>query len=154
MGLFDFLKKSEKSDVEKYYDQRNNANNTAYNPMGNQPMGNQPQNFAQPINQGYVHPTPQSDMFPMQNNAFRMIIDDMFSITGRGTVVTGMVATGVVNVGDVINLQHNGLNMQVQVAGIEQFRKKLNHAKEGDYVGIFLYGVLKNDISKGDILTK
>ncbi|MEE0265685.1 MAG: EF-Tu/IF-2/RF-3 family GTPase [Acutalibacteraceae bacterium] len=154
MGLFDFFKKLQKSDVDEYYEQRNNMGSQAYNPAGSYPQNNQP-----PVNQGYQQPVNQGYAQPMQyayNPAasFYMIVEDVFSITGRGTVVTGHVESGALNVGDTVKLLHNGVVCQVPVVGIEQFRKMLQTAKAGDNVGILLAGITKNAISKGDVLTK
>lgn len=146
MGLFDFFKKLQKSDVEEYYEQRNNTGSQAYNPTGSYPQNNQP-----PVNQGYQQPM-QDAYNPAAS--FYMIVEDVFTITGRGTVVTGHVESGVLNVGDTVKLLHNGVVYQVPVVGIEQFRKMLQTAKAGDNVGILLAGITKNAISKGDVLTK
>ncbi|MEE0059954.1 MAG: EF-Tu/IF-2/RF-3 family GTPase [Acutalibacteraceae bacterium] len=135
MGLFDFFKKKqEKSDVEAYYDQRSNVNNGTYNTMDNSQL--------------------QNNIAFNPNAPFCMEIEDVFTITRKGTVVTGNIQSGFVKVGDMLNLQHIGSIYQVQVRGIEQFRKQLEFAHEGDFVGVLLSGVTKSDISRGDLLIK
>lgn len=81
---------------------------------------------------------------------FQFRIDDVFSITGRGTVVTGRVICGSIQYGDSVMI--NGI--ETVVLGIESFRKTINVAKAGDSVGIFLKGVTKNQVQRGDLLYK
>ncbi len=85
---------------------------------------------------------------------FRMTIEDVFSITGRGTVVTGKIEAGSISVGDKINLMGQMGVKTVTVAGIEMFRKITDHAKTGDHVGILLRGVERQDCMSGDTLKK
>ena len=86
---------------------------------------------------------------------FSLTVEDVFTITGRGTVIVGHVASGAVKVGDTVTLHRtNGSTCQVTVAGIEMFRKILDTAFEGDHVGLLLRGVTKADIAPGDVLTK
>lgn len=86
---------------------------------------------------------------------FSITVEDVFTITGRGTVIVGRIASGSVSVGDTVTLKRlNGSSRQVTVAGIEMFRKMLNTAKEGDNVGLLLRGLTKADIGPGDVLTK
>jgi elongation factor Tu len=83
---------------------------------------------------------------------FLMPVEDVFSITGRGTVATGKIETGVVNVGDeVIILTKNG-DVKSVVTGVEMFRKLLDRGEAGDNVGLLLRGVEKEAISRGDIM--
>jgi len=84
------------------------------------------------------------------NNPFRFTVDDMFTIKGRGVVVTGRVESGSLKVGDVVLI--NGTR-QCEVIGIEMFRKILQTANTGDNVGILLSDITKSDINPGDILT-
>ena len=82
-----------------------------------------------------------------------MPIEDIFSITGRGTVATGRVEQGVVKVGDTVELV--GLtdeSRQVVVTGVEMFRKQLDQAEAGDNIGALLRGVQREDIERGQVL--
>lgn len=89
------------------------------------------------------------------STGFSLTVEDVFTITGRGTVVVGHIASGSVSVGETITLKRtNGYSCSVTVAGIEMFRKMLNTAKEGDNVGLLLRGLTKADIGRGDILMK
>ncbi len=81
---------------------------------------------------------------------FRMTVSDVFFIRGRGTVVTGQVADGVVRVGDQVRINDGG---PVEVQGIEAFRKMLEQAKAGDNIGLLLRGIEREDVKSGDVLT-
>ncbi|WP_416829445.1 elongation factor Tu [Ectobacillus polymachus] len=86
---------------------------------------------------------------------FLMPIEDVFSITGRGTVATGRVERGTVKVGDVveiIGLQEE--NKSTTVTGVEMFRKLLDQAQAGDNIGALLRGVAREDIQRGQVLAK
>jgi elongation factor Tu len=96
-------------------------------------------------------PTPERD----HEKPFLMPIEDVFSITGRGTVVTGRVERGQIKVGDTIDII--GINEEKQtttVTGIEMFRKLLDHAEAGDNAGILLRGTKKDDVDRGMVLVK
>ncbi len=83
---------------------------------------------------------------------FRITVEDVFGITGRGTVVTGRVESGSVNVGDIVRLRRmDGSGRDVAVTGIEMFRKMMDMAKQGDNVGLLL-DVGKNGVGRGDVL--
>lgn len=83
---------------------------------------------------------------------FLMPVEDVFSITGRGTVATGRIEAGIVNVNDeVIILTKNG-DIKSVVTGVEMFRKLLDRGEAGDNVGLLLRGVEKEAISRGDIM--
>ena len=87
--------------------------------------------------------------------AFRMTVQDVFTITGRGTVVTGLVASGSITAGDSVTLRRaDGSTREVTVSGIEMFRKIVDTAVRGDNVGLLLRGVERNEIGRGDILEK
>ena len=87
--------------------------------------------------------------------SFAFAVQDVCSITGRGTVVTGQVLEGCIRVGeDVVIERMNGSTAVVKVTGIEAFRKMLNEAVAGQNVGILLRGVDRNDVSSGDKLKK
>jgi translation elongation factor EF-Tu-like GTPase len=97
-------------------------------------------------------PRPQ-DMLPV--GSFGMTVEDVFSITGRGTVVTGRVQAGTVSVGEQVLLSRAGQPMlQVEVTGIEMFRKIVKTAKAGDNVGLLLRGIQRDQVIKGDVLSK
>ncbi|URN41678.1 elongation factor Tu [Peptoniphilus genitalis] len=94
-------------------------------------------------------PTPVRDT----EHPFLMPIEDVFSITGRGTVATGRVEQGVVKVGDTVELV--GLtdeSRQVVVTGVEMFRKQLDLAEAGDNIGALLRGVQREEIQRGQVL--
>ncbi|MEH7124686.1 elongation factor Tu [Bacillus sp. JJ1532] len=86
---------------------------------------------------------------------FMMPVEDVFSITGRGTVATGRVERGVVKVGDVIEI--TGFTEEPKsttVTGVEMFRKLLDYAEAGDNIGALLRGVAREDIQRGQVLAK
>ena len=84
-----------------------------------------------------------------------MPVEDVFSITGRGTVATGRVERGVVKVGDVVDII--GIVEEPKsttVTGVEMFRKLLDYAEAGDNIGALLRGVSRDDIQRGQVLAK
>ena len=84
---------------------------------------------------------------------FRITVEDVFSITGRGTVITGQVESGSVSVGDIVRLKRtDGSSRDVAVTGIEMFRKMMNTAQQGDNVGLLLRDVEKSGVGRGDVL--
>ncbi|EOG2072256.1 elongation factor Tu [Listeria monocytogenes] len=96
-------------------------------------------------------PTPERDT----DKPFMMPIEDVFSITGRGTVATGRVERGQVKVGDeveVIGIEEE--SKKVVVTGVEMFRKLLDYAEAGDNIGALLRGVAREDIQRGQVLAK
>ena len=96
-------------------------------------------------------PTPERDT----EKNFLMAVEDVFSITGRGTVATGRVERGMVKIGDVIELV--GLaeaNREATVTGLEMFQKSLEESVAGDNVGGLLRGVQKDDIERGMVMAK
>ncbi|PIC96531.1 elongation factor Tu [Sporosarcina sp. P26b] len=96
-------------------------------------------------------PTPTRDT----DKPFMMPVEDVFSITGRGTVATGRVERGVVKVGDVVDII--GLTEEPKattVTGVEMFRKLLDYAEAGDNIGALLRGVAREDIERGQVLAK
>jgi translation elongation factor EF-Tu-like GTPase len=98
------------------------------------------------------NPMPQDTVPP---GAFQLIVEDVFSITGRGTIVTGRVTAGTVTVGDQVLLSRTGQPMmQIQVTGIEMFRKTVHTAGVGDNVGLLLRGVDRAQVGHGDVLSK
>ena len=86
---------------------------------------------------------------------FLMPIEDVFSITGRGTVATGRIETGVANTGDTVDIIGMGAEkLTSTVTGVEMFRKILDRGEAGDNVGILLRGIEKTDISRGMVICK
>ena len=86
------------------------------------------------------------------DKAFLMPIEDVFSISGRGTVATGRVERGMVKLGDKLQLVGLGDTRDVVVTGLEMFNKTLDEARAGENVGILLRGVDKNQIQRGMVL--
>jgi len=85
---------------------------------------------------------------------FLMSIEDIFSITGRGTVVTGRIERGVVKVGDEVEIVGFGETKKTVVTGIEMFRKILDQGQAGDNVGCLLRGIGKDEVERGQVLAK
>jgi len=85
---------------------------------------------------------------------FLMPIEDVFSITGRGTVVTGRIEQGKVTVGDTIEIVGLTDTSSTTVTGVEMFRKLLDDAQAGDNVGVLLRGTKKEDVERGQVLAK
>ena len=83
---------------------------------------------------------------------FLMPIEDIFSITGRGTVVTGRIETGRCKIGDEVQLLGLGENKKSTITGVEMFRKILEEGEAGDNVGLLLRGIDKNEIKRGMVL--
>ena len=84
-----------------------------------------------------------------------MPVEDVFSITGRGTVATGRIETGVANTGDPVELIGMGAKkLKSTITGVEMFRKILDRGEAGDNVGILLRGIEKDQISRGMVITK
>ncbi|MFL2563671.1 MAG: elongation factor Tu [Flavobacteriales bacterium] len=87
--------------------------------------------------------------------AFLMPVEDVFSITGRGTVATGRIETGVANTGDLVDILGMGAeNLQSTITGVEMFRKILDRGEAGDNVGLLLRGIEKSDIKRGMVICK
>ena len=84
---------------------------------------------------------------------FLMPVEDVFSITGRGTVATGRIETGKVKVGDDVQLLVLGENKKSVVTGVEMFRKILDEGEAGDNVGLLLRGIDKNEVKRGMVIT-
>ena len=83
---------------------------------------------------------------------FRMTVEDVFFIRGRGVVVTGQIESGTLNVNDEIYIRRQNSSRRVTITGIEMFRKILDQAKAGDNVGVLLRDIDKQDVQKGDVL--
>jgi elongation factor Tu len=95
-------------------------------------------------------PTPTRDT----EKDFLMAVEDVFSITGRGTVATGRVERGTVKVGETVELVGLKDTRTTTVTGLEMFQKSLDEALAGDNVGILLRGIQKNDIERGMVISK
>ena len=95
-------------------------------------------------------PTPQRDV----DKPFLMPVEDVFSITGRGTVATGRVERGQVKVGEEVEIVGFGETKKTTVTGVEMFRKLLDAGQAGDNVGLLLRGVDKKEIQRGQVLAK
>jgi elongation factor Tu len=95
-------------------------------------------------------PEPVRDL----DKPFLMPIEDVFSITGRGTVVTGKVETGVVHVGDEIEIVGIKPTTKTTCTGVEMFRKLLDQGQAGDNIGVLLRGTKKEDVERGQVLAK
>jgi elongation factor Tu len=93
-------------------------------------------------------PTPQRDT----DKSFLMAVEDVFSITGRGTVATGRVERGSVKIGDTIEIVGLKPTRETTVTGLEMFQKTLDQSVAGDNVGILLRGIQKEDIQRGMVL--
>ncbi len=95
-------------------------------------------------------PTPERAV----DKPFLMPIEDVFSITGRGTVATGRIESGVVKVGESLELVGMGSDIKTVCTGVEMFRKILDTGEAGDNAGLLLRGVDKNDIARGMVIAK
>jgi len=85
---------------------------------------------------------------------FLMPIEDVFSISGRGTVVTGRVERGIVKVGEEVSIVGLKDTVKTTVTGVEMFRKLLDQGQAGDNVGVLLRGVKRDDVQRGQVLAK
>jgi elongation factor Tu len=85
---------------------------------------------------------------------FLMPIEDVFSISGRGTVVTGRIETGIVNVGDEVEIVGIKDTRKTTVTGVEMFRKLLDRGEAGDNVGALIRGVAREEVERGQVLCK
>jgi len=95
-------------------------------------------------------PQPERDI----DKPFLMPVEDVFSITGRGTVATGRIERGIVKVGEEVALVGMGSDRKTVVTGVEMFRKLLDEGQAGDNVGLLLRGVGKEEIERGQVLAK
>jgi elongation factor Tu len=96
-------------------------------------------------------PEPERDL----DKPFLMPVEDVFSITGRGTVATGRIEQGIVNTGDTVEIV--GIHPQTEstvVTGVEMFRKILDQGQAGDNVGCLLRGIKREEIERGQVLCK
>ncbi|WP_458011627.1 elongation factor Tu [Candidatus Solincola sp.] len=93
-------------------------------------------------------PTPQRDV----DKPFLLAIEDVFSITGRGTVVTGRIERGRIHVGDEVEIVGIRPTQKTVVTGVEMFRKILDEGQAGDNVGLLLRGIGKKDVERGQVV--
>ena len=95
-------------------------------------------------------PTPERDV----DKPFLMPVEDVFSITGRGTVGTGRIERGVVTVGEEVEIIGLGAHRKTVCTGVEMFRKLLDRGEAGDNVGLLLRGINKEDLERGQVVAK
>ena len=95
-------------------------------------------------------PTPQRDT----DKPFLMPVEDVFSITGRGTVCTGRIERGVIKVNEEVEIVGFGLHKKTTCTGIEMFRKLLDEGRAGDNVGLLLRGIDKKEVERGMVIAK
>ncbi len=95
-------------------------------------------------------PEPERDI----DRPFLMPVEDVFSITGRGTVATGRIERGIVKQGEEVALVGMGSDKKTVVTGVEMFRKLLDEGRAGDNAGLLLRGIAKDDIQRGQVLAK
>jgi elongation factor Tu len=95
-------------------------------------------------------PEPQREI----DKPFLMPVEDVFSISGRGTVATGRIERGIVKVGDAVEIVGLGDTRKSTCTGVEMFRKLLDQGEAGDNVGLLLRGVEKTDIERGMVIVK
>ena len=98
---------------------------------------------------GYI-PQPERD----KDKPFLMPIEDVFSISGRGTVVTGRVERGIVKVGEEVEIVGLKATAKTVVTGVEMFRKLLDQGEAGDNIGALLRGIDREDVERGQVLAK
>ena len=95
-------------------------------------------------------PTPERDI----DKPFLMPVEDVFSISGRGTVVTGRIERGIIKVGDEIEIVGIRATQKTTVTGVEMFRKLLDQGQAGDNAGLLLRGTKRDDVERGQVLAK
>src|SRR5690554_4878438 len=95
-------------------------------------------------------PTPKREI----DKPFLMPVEDVFSISGRGTVVTGRVERGVINVGDEVEIVGIRPTQKTVCTGVEMFRKLLDRGEPGDNVGVLLRGIKREEVERGQVLCK
>jgi elongation factor Tu len=95
-------------------------------------------------------PTPERPI----DKPFLMPIEDVFSISGRGTVVTGRVERGIVKVGEEVEIVGLGETRKTVATGVEMFRKLLDEGRAGDNIGVLLRGIGKDEVERGQVLAK
>ena len=142
MGLFDlFKKKNETNGVIEEFGRKSNEKDIFND-----------NNLNETINMDDV----KSSILEVGTHGFEMIVEDTFSITGRGTIVTGKISIGEIHARDTIRIKRLNSDkiIEATITGIEMFRKILSEAHAGDNVGLLIRSITKNDISKGDLIFK
>jgi len=95
-------------------------------------------------------PVPDRDI----DKPFMMPVEDVFSISGRGTVMTGRIEQGIIKVGDVVEIVGLRPTQETTVTGVEMFRKELDSGQAGDNVGILVRGLKREDVERGQVVAK
>src|SRR4026208_2220337 len=95
-------------------------------------------------------PEPQRDI----DKAFLMPVEDVFSISGRGTVVTGRIERGIIKVGEEIEIVGFKPTLKTVATGVEMFRKLLDEGRAGDNIGVLLRGTKREEVERGQVLAK
>src|SRR6059058_5673925 len=95
-------------------------------------------------------PEPERDI----DKPFLMPVEDVFTITGRGTVVTGRVEQGIVKVGEEVEIVGIRPTAKTTCTGVEMFRKLLDEGRAGDNIGVLLRGTKKEEVERGQVLCK
>jgi len=95
-------------------------------------------------------PEPERDL----DKPFLMPVEDVFSITGRGTVATGRIERGIIKVGETVELVGMNSEKSTTVTGVEMFRKLLDQGQAGDNVGLLLRGIKREDVERGQVVVK
>lgn len=128
--MFDFLKKVLKKDLEN--------------------------EFEKELKENYTSESNNAPVNSYKTETFRLVVEEVFSITGRGIIVIGKVERGSVSISDTVKiLDSTGSEKQTStVAGIETFRKQLTTATVGDNIGLLLRGADRNAVKRGDIIVK
>ena len=85
--------------------------------------------------------------------SFRMTVEDVFTIRGRGIVVTGQIEVGEIRVGNEVFVHGAEETKRAVISSIEMFRRQQHHAQAGDRVGLILEGISKDDVQRGDLLS-
>ena len=109
------------------------------NEVVNQPIQQEPQNFTETFDE-------------YGNSVGEFLIEDVFTISGRGTVVTGRVVSGTFKVGENVKIPQVGIT--TMITGIEMFRKQLDYAEAGDNAGVLLRGISREEVERGQVLAK
>jgi translation elongation factor EF-Tu-like GTPase len=114
-----------------------------------------PMDPQQLLNQAHSAAPLQDAPRPRDAGSFALPVEDVFSITGRGTVVTGRITTGTISEGDQVLIMRAGQQVAMtRVTGVEAFRKVLKTASAGENVGLLLEGIDKSQVLAGDVISR
>ncbi|GAA0963358.1 hypothetical protein GCM10009554_82570 [Kribbella koreensis] len=114
-----------------------------------------PMDPQQLLNQAHAAGPLQDAPRPQDAGSFVLPVEDVFSITGRGTVVTGRITSGTVSEGDQVLIMRAGQQVAMtRVTGVEAFRKVLKTASAGENVGLLLEGIDKSQVLAGDVISR